>query len=110
MKHSSFLPWDMPAELFAAPHVFKPGVTVNNYFPYSRQHAPSSHLFSTVDDMNRFALAQLNRGELDGLAIVVMVNREYPLEDFSYRIIGWLLAPTPAQGNPGSPARLQTHS
>lgn len=174
MKHSSFLPWDMPAELFAAPHVFKPGVTVNNYFPYSRQHAPSSHLFSTVDDMNRFALAQLNRGELDGvrilpasayremwapeiptslpspwektlglgwflggptghpmvghaggdtgfscevimvpmegLAIVVMVNREYSLEDFSYRIIGWLLAPAPAQGNPGSPAWLQTHS
>jgi CubicO group peptidase (beta-lactamase class C family) len=128
---------------------------VNSFFPYSRQHAPSSHLFSNVEDMSRFALAQLNQGQLgevrilpvtayeemwtpqgdtnlpspwerkvglgwflggqeghrlvghggadigfgcgfimapdDGLAVVVMVNRQFPADDFSYYVMEWLL-------------------
>ena len=156
MTHSSFLLHDVQTKLLAAPHVVNPTLAVNSYFPYSREHAASSHLFSNVNDMNRFALAQLNRGALDGvrilptsaynimwapeidtalpspwekqlglgwflggtaehqmvghaggdtgfscevimvpdqgLAIVVMTNREYPLEDFSYQIMQWLLA------------------
>ncbi|HSC75707.1 MAG TPA: serine hydrolase domain-containing protein [Pseudomonadales bacterium] len=156
MTHSSFLLRDVQSELLAAPHIVNPMLTVNSYFPYSREHAASSHLFSNVNDMNRFALTQLNRGELDGVrilptsaynimwtpqidtalpspwektlglgwflggpaghhmvghaggdtgfscevimvpdegtAIVVMVNREYPLEDFAYQIMQWLLA------------------
>jgi len=27
----------------------------------------------------------------DGLAVVVMVNREYPAEEFSYQVMAWLL-------------------
>lgn len=156
MKHTSFIVRDIPSELLAAPHevsLSKPFVI--SYFPYSRQHAPSSHLFSNVEDMSRYALAQLNQGQLgetrilptaayeemwtpqgdtnlpspwekkvglgwflggqeghrlvghggmdigfgcgfimaldDGLAVVVMVNREYPAEEFSYQVMAWLL-------------------
>lgn len=153
MMHTSFMVRDIPPELLAAPHGYGP--KVNSFFPYSRQHAPSSHLFSNVDDMLRYALAQLNQGQLgetrilpaiaygemwtaqgdtnlpspwerkvglgwflggqegprlvghggmdigfgcgfimapdDGLAVVVMVNREYPAEEFSYQVMAWLL-------------------
>jgi CubicO group peptidase (beta-lactamase class C family) len=35
-------------------------------FPYNRMHSPSSNLHSNVLDMARWAMANLNRGELDG--------------------------------------------
>jgi CubicO group peptidase (beta-lactamase class C family) len=162
MQHSSFLLKDIPPQSLAAPHVLKPNLKVNSYFPYSRQHAPSSHLFSSVEDMSRFALAQLNHGQwktqqllpasayaamwapeiptslpspwekelglgwflgetlghrlvghaggdtgfaaefvmapADGVAVIVMVNREFMVEDFAIQIMHWLLAPVqPAQ-------------
>jgi len=152
MQHTTFLVRDIPPELLAAPHVLQgSNIVVNSYFPYSRQHAPSSHLFSNVEDMSRYALAQLNRGQLgetrilpaaayeemwapqgdaealsqweqkvglgwfigdqeghrlvghgggdigfgcgfimapdDGLAVVVMVNRDYQAEVFSYLVV-----------------------
>lgn len=70
MQHSSFLLRDMPPAALASPHVADPALKVNDFFPYSRQHAPSSHLLSSVNDMNRFALAQLQRGKLDGVRIL----------------------------------------
>lgn len=155
MTHTSFLLRDIPAAVLAAPHVQNPALGVSSYFPYSREHAPSSHLFSSLDDMNRFAIAQLQRGRIDnvqllpasaydamwspeiatnlpspweknlglgwflgmnnghrltghaggdtgfasefimapddGLSILVMVNREYMVEDFSFSIMQWLL-------------------
>jgi len=156
MQHTTFLVRDVPPELLAAPHVRQyPSSAVNSFFPYSRQHAPSSHLFSNVEDMSRYALAQLNQGQLgemrilpaaayeemwapqgdtnlpsmwekkvglgwfiggeeghrlvghggldvgfgcgfimapdDGLAAVVMTNRDYAAEGFSYLVMAWLL-------------------
>lgn len=71
MKHTSFMVQHIPPELLAAPHVQQGAQTgVNSFFPYSRQHAPSSHLLSNVADMNRFALAQLNRGQLGEVRIL----------------------------------------
>jgi CubicO group peptidase (beta-lactamase class C family) len=40
------------------------------HYPYNRAHTPSSNLHSNVDDMARWALANLNRGELDGRRIL----------------------------------------
>lgn len=154
MTHSSFLMQDIPVATMAAPHVLDPNLKVNSYFPYSRQYAPSSHLFSNLEDMERFALVQLEAGAStrsimppsayktmwtseiatsmpspwektlglgwflggtpqhrlvghaggdigfaaefimapdDGTAIVVMVNRQYFVEEFSYQIMRWLL-------------------
>ena len=39
-------------------------------YPYNRRHAPSSTLNSSVDDMCRWMLANLARGELDGERIL----------------------------------------
>jgi CubicO group peptidase (beta-lactamase class C family)/enterochelin esterase-like enzyme len=71
MQDTTFLVQEVPPELLAAPHEFgasQPKVT--SFFPYSRQHAPSSHLFSNVEDMSRFALVQFNRGQLGDARIL----------------------------------------
>ena len=47
-------------------------------YPYNRRHAPSSTLNSSVMEMTRWAMANLNRGELDGQKI---------LKDESYDIL-----------------------
>jgi len=39
-------------------------------YPYNRPHNPSSDLFSSVNDMARWAMVNLNRGELDGKRIL----------------------------------------
>jgi len=40
------------------------------HYPYNREHTPSSNLHSNVVDMARWAMANLNRGSLDGTRIV----------------------------------------
>jgi CubicO group peptidase (beta-lactamase class C family) len=39
-------------------------------YPYNRPHTPSSDLHSNVVDMARWAMANLNRGELDGKRVL----------------------------------------
>jgi CubicO group peptidase (beta-lactamase class C family) len=39
-------------------------------YPYNRIHSPSSDLHSNVLDMTRWAIANINRGELDGARIL----------------------------------------
>jgi CubicO group peptidase (beta-lactamase class C family) len=40
------------------------------HYPYNRAHTPSSNLHSNVDDMARWMMVNLNRGELDGQRIL----------------------------------------
>jgi CubicO group peptidase (beta-lactamase class C family) len=70
LTHTSFILSDIPPQLLAAPHVLDPTLRVNPFYPYSRQHAPSSHLFSNVDDMNRYAQVQLDQGRSPALRVV----------------------------------------
>ena len=52
-------------ELDEAGHPFPSKV-----YPYNRIHSPSSNLHSNVVDMTRWAIANMNRGELDGVRIL----------------------------------------
>ncbi len=45
-------------------------VVVVEHYPYNRAHTPSSDLHSNVEDMARWAMANMNRGELDGKRIL----------------------------------------
>ncbi len=71
MKHTTLFPREVDPQLLAVPHHVankdgKWGYFPLDFFPYSREHGPSDGLCSNVDDLLRYALAQLNRGELDG--------------------------------------------
>ena len=72
MKTSTLLIKQTDPELLTSPHVQSPSyeVEVSKVFPYNRMHSPSSTLYSNVLDMSRWAIANMNRGELDGKRIL----------------------------------------
>ena len=73
-------------------HVFPSKV-----YPYNRMHSPSSNLHSNVEDMARWALANLNHGELDGRRILneqtydIMWKPAHKLSDSDGVGISWFL-------------------
>jgi len=72
MKSSTLLVKQASPQLLTSPHVLGRtyDVSVSPVFPYNRMHSPSSTLYSNVLDMSRWAMANLNRGELDGKRIL----------------------------------------
>jgi CubicO group peptidase (beta-lactamase class C family) len=68
MRTSTFLRSEVPADLAASPHVGMP-LTVPDVYPYTRRHAPSSSLHSSLDEMCRWMVAHLEPvedGDSDG--------------------------------------------
>lgn len=71
MKDSTLLVREANPQLLTSPHVFEnQKVVVSKIFPYNRAHAPSSTLYSSIEDMSCWAIANLNHGELDGRRIL----------------------------------------
>jgi CubicO group peptidase (beta-lactamase class C family) len=72
MNSSTLLVKQAAPQLLTSPHVLNASyeVTVSKVFPYNRMHSPSSTLYSNVVDMSRWAMANMNRGELDGRRIL----------------------------------------
>lgn len=71
MKSSTLLYKKADPALLADGYTKKKGEiqAIANY-PYNRAHTPSSNLHSNVEDMLRYAMANLNRGELEGRRIL----------------------------------------
>src|SRR5437763_5937150 len=71
MKDSTLLVREANPRLLTSPHVMENNkVVVSKIFPYNRAHSPSSTLYSSIEDMSRWAIANLNRGELDAKRIL----------------------------------------
>ncbi len=71
MKDSTLLVRQANPALLTSPHIEEGGkLIVSKIFPYNRAHAPSSTLYSNIEDMSRWAIANLNHGELDGRRIL----------------------------------------
>lgn len=72
MSSSTFLLDEVDADQLVAAHVFDAAgqPVVWEKFPYDRKHAPSSCLHTSVEDLSRWALAQMNGGELNGQRIL----------------------------------------
>jgi CubicO group peptidase (beta-lactamase class C family) len=71
MKDSTLLVREASPQLLTSPHVMEnEKLVVSKVFPYNRAHAPSSTLYSSIEDMSRWAIANLNHGELDGHRIL----------------------------------------
>jgi len=68
MNDSSILIRDVDPALLASGHVYEEGgdTRVSEHYAYNRRHGPSSTLHSSVADMSRWALANMNGGELEG--------------------------------------------
>jgi CubicO group peptidase (beta-lactamase class C family) len=75
MKKSTLLKKQADETLLTSPHtvVRKEGqkiCVVRKHWPYNRMHAPSSTMISNVHDMARWAIVNLNRGQIDGKRIL----------------------------------------
>ncbi len=72
MKSSTLLVKQASPALLTTPHVMDNSyrTVVSKVFPYNRMHSPSSTLYSNVMDMTRWAMADMNRGELEGKRIL----------------------------------------
>ncbi|WP_141401409.1 serine hydrolase domain-containing protein [Ornithinimicrobium cerasi] len=62
MTTSTFLRADVPAHLGALPHLGLPPRVVDGAYPYTRRHAPSSTLHSSVAELGRWTVAHLAGG------------------------------------------------
>jgi CubicO group peptidase (beta-lactamase class C family) len=69
MVESSFIYPQIDQALRTTGHTGNPA-RVSAVYPYNRRHAPSSTLNSSVAEMTRWMLVNLNRGELDGRRIL----------------------------------------
>ena len=88
MLDSSFNYTKIDKELTVTGHVGIPAVN-SEVYPYNRQHAPSSTLNSNVEDLSKWMLVNLNRGELNGVRI---------LESISYDLLWTRTPPSRAVG------------
>jgi CubicO group peptidase (beta-lactamase class C family) len=71
MNDSSILIRDVDPALLANGHVIERGKTlVTENYAYNRRHGPSSCLYSNVVDMSRWAIANMQGGELEGRRIL----------------------------------------
>lgn len=71
MKDSTLFVRQANQQLLTSPHIEENGkLIVSRVFPYNRAHAPSSTLYSNIEDMSRWAIANLNHGQLDGRRIL----------------------------------------
>lgn len=64
MRDSTFLRSEVAPELAVTPHFAAPLRVLPGVYPYHRAHAPSSTLHSSVQELSRWAIANLSRGRL----------------------------------------------
>ena len=72
MNDSSILIRDVDPTLLASGHIQDEGgeIQVTEHYAYNRRHGPSSCLYSNVVDMSWWAIANMNKGELEGVRIL----------------------------------------
>jgi CubicO group peptidase (beta-lactamase class C family) len=83
-------------------------VVISDIFPYRRQFAPTGPLYSSITDLARFAAANLNRGEFEGVRILPAATYDAMWEPISTADfqLGPLLTPLSTQfGMAGCSAR-----
>lgn len=80
MKNSTLFFPDVDTADLASPYILNDSgeVILSTIQPYNRIHAPSSTLYSNVDDMAMWLIANLNRGSLNG---------KYILNETSYNVL-----------------------
>ena len=83
MSRSTLLKMDAEESLLTSPHTVrreekskKRRCVLREHWPYNRMHAPSSTMISNVHDMGRWAMANLNRGQLGGKRILLESSYE----------------------------------
>jgi CubicO group peptidase (beta-lactamase class C family) len=99
MKNSDFLLSRIDTCLRTAPHQLYRYLipTIPPYYPYSREHAPSSTLNSNIKDLSNWVIAILNKGEFHGKRVFSevtydkMIAPQMPINNRQKMALGWFL-------------------
>jgi CubicO group peptidase (beta-lactamase class C family) len=93
MKNSTLILREVDPNLLSDGHVLNSlgNPVISNPYPYNRIHSPSSNLHSNAMDMTRWAMANMNHGELNGQRILqasTYTSMWKPSEDIGDAAIG----------------------
>jgi CubicO group peptidase (beta-lactamase class C family) len=93
MTHSTLLYREVDPKLLSDGHVLdsRGAPVVSKAYPYNRTHSPSSNLHSNALDMTRWAMANMNHGELEGGRILpasIYAAMWKPTEDVGEPAVG----------------------
>jgi CubicO group peptidase (beta-lactamase class C family) len=101
MTSSTLLVQEADPGLLSRGHLVDPAgeIVVSDVFPYHRAHAPSSTLYTNVRDLSRWALANMNGGELNGARILSRTSLDLMWQPVAPRLdwrheqmgLGWFL-------------------
>lgn len=71
MKNTTFLKSEVPESIATGPHSLGKDLLMERLevYPYNRIHAPSSTMHSNLEDMLRWAIVNLNQGEIEGQSV-----------------------------------------
>ena len=71
MKSSTFLLSEVDPAALVSPHMYRENGDLEvSGMPYNRAYAPAAALFANFDNMARFAIANMNHGELAGVRVL----------------------------------------
>ena len=70
MNNSTFLKTEVSTKLNTTPHIRVYNTEVSKIYPYNRAHAPSSTFHSSVSEMCKWAMVNLNRGVINNKRIL----------------------------------------
>lgn len=74
MTQSTFFKGKANKILCTSPHIMLLQPVVNEIYPYTRAHAPSSTLHASIEEMCHFALANLNGGRFEDNRILKSIS------------------------------------
>jgi CubicO group peptidase (beta-lactamase class C family) len=101
MNTSTFLKKEVPDSLSTAPHVYdfdRYNMGVSPVYPYNRSHAGSSTLHSNVEDMIRWAYANLYKGNGQGRRILKeesyykLWEKKFQISEERYIGLSWFIS------------------
>lgn len=70
MQNSTFLYKKASPDLITSPYLSLPNLEAAPLYPYYRDHAPSGSLHTSVMELSRWAIANLNKGKFNGAQII----------------------------------------
>jgi len=96
MENTSYILTDLDAPEIAQPHVDHPYRRTER-FPYNRRFSPSGNLFTSITDMNNWAIFNVNKGNFKGFKPLsdenyeMLINPKINTDEEEFIGLGWYI-------------------
>jgi len=96
MKKTSYILSEFPKSQIAKPHSGHPN-KITNRFPYNRAFSPSGNLFTSIDDINKWMIFNLNNGNYEAFKPLssenfnLLTTPRVPTNEGDFIGLGWFI-------------------